>query len=201
MTVNTRVIQTYLRECNDPYIPLDRGLRLQVIPNIKYLSRCQKHHFATFVKDPPLLVVWDDDPNHIVTRINRIEEQLINLIWNGDNADDGDGKSSYVNTAHPTPIASKAPSIYGKEFPEGSAEMTEEFPEIKRQTILTQAILTAITAILILLTLGVGWRKVAIEVRVDNNWARVGLFAVLPLQIWAGWVGAPHGDGKHPWLI
>jgi hypothetical protein len=49
--------------------------------------------------------------------------------------------------------------------------------------------LTMLTGILVILTIGLGWRKIAIELRVDKNFLRCILAVVVPLQIWMGWVG------------
>lgn len=59
MTVKTAVIQTFLKEYNLPFVPLNNGLQLQVLPNIVGLFRCKKHHYAAFIKDIGMLVVWE----------------------------------------------------------------------------------------------------------------------------------------------
>jgi len=66
MTVKTAVIQTFLKEYNLPFVPLNNGLQLQVLPSIVGLSRCKKHHYAAFIKDMGMLVVWEvmlDNPH------------------------------------------------------------------------------------------------------------------------------------------
>ena len=66
MTVNTRVIKLFLHSNDKAYVPLKGGLRLQVLPDISYLPRCQKHQFAAFIADRGLLIVWDDEPRHLL---------------------------------------------------------------------------------------------------------------------------------------
>lgn len=51
MTINTRVIRLFLERHRASYVPLGDGLRLQVLPSIEHLPRCQKHHFGAFIKD------------------------------------------------------------------------------------------------------------------------------------------------------
>lgn len=59
MTVKTAVVQTFLREYNLPFVPFNNGLQLQVLPNIAGLCRCKKHHYAAFIKDVGMLIVWE----------------------------------------------------------------------------------------------------------------------------------------------
>lgn len=70
------------------HIPLQGGLKLQVLQRITDLSRCQKHHFAAFVIEPPVLVVWEDDPNNIISRVDRLESDIVSLVWKVDDDDD-----------------------------------------------------------------------------------------------------------------
>jgi hypothetical protein len=187
MTMKTSVIQTFLRSSNLPYVPLADGLRLQVIPDISFLSRCQKHHFAAFVRDPGMLVVWDDDPEHIIGRAEQIEQHLVGMIWRSEGMkEEGDYKTALAKST----FTSKAPTINisGKETLDDGSEPDRQFSDKPRRVLLFQPILMAITGILVILTIGVGWRKVAIELKVDHNFIRCVLIVVVPLQIWLGWV-------------
>ena len=68
MTVNTRVIKILLHLptiCT--YVEIQPGLRLQVLPDMSYLPRCQKHQFAAFIADRGILVVWEDEPKKLLT--------------------------------------------------------------------------------------------------------------------------------------
>jgi hypothetical protein len=89
MTVNTRVVQLFLRQEDRAYVPLENGLRLQILPDVSFLPQCQKHHFAAFIQDSAVLVVWDDQPTHILSRVKDIEDQLMSMIWNDSAYDDG----------------------------------------------------------------------------------------------------------------
>jgi hypothetical protein len=191
MTMKTSVIQTFLRSSNLPYVPLADGLRLQVIPDISFLSRCQKHHFAAFVRDPGMLVVWDDDPEHIIGRAEQIEQHLVGMIWRSEGMkEEGDYKTALAKST----FTSKAPTINisGKETLDDGSEPDRQFSDKPRRVLLFQPILMAITGILVILTIGVGWRKVAIELKVDHNFMRCLLLVVVPLQLWLGWVWLTH---------
>src|SRR6185436_18428560 len=81
MTVNTRVIRIMLRTTTTSYVEIEAGLRIQVLSDINCLPRAQKHQFAAFISNPELLVVWDDNAKAIVSRIEKLEQALMNMIW------------------------------------------------------------------------------------------------------------------------
>lgn len=162
------------------YIPLDNGLRIQVLPNVTYIPECQKHHFAAFIQEPSILVVWDDDANHLLDRAQNIEDQLMSMIWNGE--EEGNEK---VSTAAPSKAVSRAPSVFTKEvFGSEDGDAEESLPEPPRKIVLIQPVLTAITLVLILAAIGAGWRQVALEIMVDKSYLRLGFVIVVPIQIW-----------------
>ena len=174
MTVNTRVIRLILRNQNMTSIPLQDGLRLQILPNIAYLPTCQKHHFAAFIRDSSLLVAWDDSPKSLLARVSHIEEQLMAKIWQEDTSEEKTSeKTSHVNTA--------TASLNGTELEMSQEDLLMEKP---RKTVLIQAFLTGITLLLIIAALGSGWRQIAIETFVDKSMMRLVFIAVVPLQIW-----------------
>ena len=92
MTVNTRVIKLFLHNNDKPFVPLKKGLRLQVLPDISYLPRCQKHQFAAFIADRGILVVWDDEPKHLLDRAAKIKQALMEMIWDAGSDDGSDDK-------------------------------------------------------------------------------------------------------------
>jgi hypothetical protein len=178
-------VKLFLRNVDMPYVPLDNGLRIQILPNMTYLPECQKHHFASFILDPTLLVVWDDDPNHLLDRAQNIEDQLMSMIWNGD--EEGNEKAS---TVVPSKVASCAPSIRVKEVlgsevvSSQNSDIEESLSEPPRKVVLIQPVLTAITLILVIAAVGGGWRQVTLELMVDKGWIRLAFVVVVPLQIW-----------------
>lgn len=172
------------------YVPLQNGLRIQVLPDITYLPGCQKHHFAAFIQHPSILVVWDDDPNHLLTRAQNIEDQLMNMIWNQDE-DEYEKASTAVPSKAPSTTASCAPSIQVKEVLGSEIKNREEsLVEAPRKIVLNQPVLTAITLVLILAAMGAGWRQIALELLVDKGWIRLAFVVVIPLQIWLALVSA-----------
>jgi hypothetical protein len=166
MTVNSRVIKTFLQWSPDAVdVPLMNGLRVQILPTIDDLPRARKHQFAAFVASEGLLVVWDDDALHLIQRAKAIESELMELVWKAGGDEDGDEKGG--------PIA---------EEPEVDEESGELKPE-KRPVHLLNTWLVSMTLVLVTVSLGAAWRQLAIEVSVDNNYLRLALIALFPIQI------------------
>ncbi|KAF2726281.1 hypothetical protein K431DRAFT_213796 [Polychaeton citri CBS 116435] len=171
MTVNTRVIKLFLHNNDKPFIPLKHGLRLQVLPDMSYLPRCQKHHFAAFIADRGLLVVWDDEPRHILDRAARIEQALMEMIWDEKHEDDDEKKEATTEVAEVASIDE-----------EGDVEMGTIEPE--RPIVFVQPLVVALTLIMVIAALGSGWRLIAIELAVDGSYTRIAFIACLLPQIW-----------------
>lgn len=165
MTVNSRVIKTFLQWSPDAVdVPLLNGLRIQILPTIEDLPRARKHQFAAFVASEALLVVWDDDALHLVQRAKAIESELMELVWKTGEPEDDEKKEANVG-------------VY--EIDEESGEIIPE----KRGLHLQNTVLVALTIMLIMTTLGAGFRQIAIEVDVDGSYLRIALLALTPVQI------------------
>lgn len=127
-----------------------------------------------------MLVVWDDDPEHIIDRAEQIEQHLVGIIWRSEGMKDDSAFMSKSPTININPM----------ETSEDGLEPNRQFCDKSRRVLLFQPILMAITGILVILTIGVGWRKIAIELKVDHRYMRCLLIVVVPLQIWLGWVSS-----------
>lgn len=171
MTVNTRVIKLFLHNNQRPYVPLKNGLRLQVLPDISYLPRCQKHQFAAFIADRGLLVVWDDEPRHLLDRAHKIEKSLMEMIWDDDTSEEADEK--------------KEAGVAVQEVSGDDDDSIERGAiEQPRRIVLWQAILAGFTLLLTFFAIGSGFQKIAIETIVDKNYIRFAFILVVPLQMW-----------------
>jgi hypothetical protein len=169
MTVNTRVIRILLHSNQMPFVEIQEGLRIQVLPDMSYLPRCQKHQFAAFIADRGVLVVWDDDPKKILGRVERFETALMKMIWGNEGAyPEEDEKKEEV------------------EILEEEVDADPENPgETKpRKIMLMQAWITAFTIGLTIGVIGAGWRQVAIELSIDKNWIRLAFVLVFVPQFW-----------------
>ncbi|WPH01751.1 Hypothetical protein R9X50_00460300 [Acrodontium crateriforme] len=168
MTVNTRVIKLFLHKNDRPYVPLRNGLRLQVLPDMSYLPRCQKHQFAAFIADRGILVVWDDEPRHLLDRAQKIEKSLMEMIWDEGNDESDEKKEGDV--------------VVNEVNSEGDVEMGTVEPP--RPIVLWLPFLSACTLCLTIFTIGLGWRYIAVEVFLDHNYMRMAfIFAAIP-QMW-----------------
>ena len=167
ITVTSGTIETFLDYNPDATsVPLDdTGLSIQVVPAFTDLSRAQKMQYAAFIASEGLLVVWDDEPMHIVGRAENIEKRLTSLVWSGDNGlVDSEGKVPQVSVTEVDP------------------ETGQIVPQ-QRPTYLMNTILVALTLILIITVLGAGYREVAIEIAVDKSYLRLAFLALTPVQV------------------
>lgn len=174
MTVSSRMLQTFIATNDLPYIPLDDGLRLQIIPDFSYLPTCQKHQCAAYIADRALLVVWDDSPRKLISRAYNIEASIMNLIWTDELIaeephDEKKGASS---------------TVYSVETSEPDTDVEKVQTEPPRKVVLIQAYLTAFTIVLAMAAISAGWRLVGLEIAADNNFVRVAFAVVVPIQLW-----------------
>lgn len=169
MTVNSRVIKTFLAWSPDAVdVPLMNGLRVQILPTVNDIPRARKHQFAAFIASEALLVVWDDDPAHLVERAKTIEAELMQLVWQtGESTEDDDTNEK------------KTPRVTEFQVDEESGEIIPE----KRPTNLMNTILVAFTLIIVIVMLGAGFRAVAIETVVDKGYIRMAFVLLTPVQV------------------
>jgi heme/copper-type cytochrome/quinol oxidase subunit 4 len=170
MTVHSRVIKTFLAwSPGATDVPLMNGLRIQILPTISALPRARKHQFAAFVASDGLLIVWDDDPSHLMGRAETIESELMELVWKA-------GAPQEAGEANHEKGATRATEF---EFDKESGEI---FPE-QRPTNLMNSILVAFTLVIILTLLGLSFRSVAVEAAVDKGYTRLAFLALTPVQV------------------
>ncbi len=204
MTVKTSVIQTFLREYRLPSIPLSNNQQLSIIDNINTLSFCKRHHYAAFVRDQGLLVIWEDDPTQIIARAEHIEKYLVDMLWAVDSSDDEHDVDHLhrpdrkQKTAREDDLLSKGIQVHDHEVEKASSsnsnpslgddieegDLTRGRP---RKTVVYQAFLVAFVAMLTIFCLSIGWRKIAIEVVIDGSYTRLAILAAAPFQLWLAW--------------
>jgi hypothetical protein len=169
MTVNTRVIRILLHANTLPFIEIQEGLRIQVLPNMTYLPNCQKHQFAAFIADCGMLVVWDDEPKKILGRVERLEAAVLKMIWGNE-------------SAYPEEMPPDKKEVYiSTDEVNGDPESLEEKP---RKLVLIQPVLSAFTLFLAFTALGAGYREVALEVATDHSYLRVLFVLSIIPQFW-----------------
>lgn len=75
---------------------------------------------------------------------------------------------------------------------DGSYGEEKGYREKPRPIILTQAIMTGITLILVVGAMGSGWRQMAIEIAADQSYIRLALLVVVPIQVWLALVSSSY---------
>lgn len=179
MTITTRVIRIMLQANSLPFIEIQVGLRVQVLKDISDLPRCHKTQFAAFIENQGYLLVWDDDPKRILGRAEDLEAAILRMIWGKESAypDDGSGeKNSDMDST------TEDPDVEGL------------FIEKPRRLVLLQSWLTALTLAICVTGIGAGWREIALEMFIDQDYKRVCfLLAVVP-QFWLSLVTSHHCD-------
>lgn len=186
--MNTSVIRLVLERTQLVTITLRDGLRVQILPSIRYLATCQKHQNAAFIKDQGILVVWADSPSEVISQAKDIEREMMHVFARGLDPYDEKSQEKEGHTVHVT----EKPSD-GSDLDSEKIAREDGLAEGPRKIVLNQAVLCAITIILIIGALGTGWRQLAIEIKVDHNWLRLAFILVMPLQIWLALVCAQFG--------
>lgn len=175
MTVSTPVTRTILGSTvyvDLDHVPMPNGLRVQVLKTMSDLPRCQIHHFAAFLEDLKILVVWDDDPEHLLQRAEDLEANFLKLIWD-------DGKEQVEEDGNED-LKSVDPGAL--EAGTGGQE--------KRPVMFVSSIIVACTICLAVTCMGFGWRRLAMECKVDKNFFRFALVLLAPVQLFFSMVRA-----------
>ena len=172
ITVSTPLITMFLSKNKSNFVRLDNGLRLQVVPDMSYLPYCQKHHFAAYIADRGSLVVWDDLPDNLLSRVEMLNKALMRRIWNA--ARGGDSQDEKKETVSEKVI----------ELSPDAVDMEKALAEPPRPLRLNQAVNIGLTLLLTTVTFVGSWRLVAQEVAIDGTYLRCALILAVPLQMW-----------------
>ena len=158
-------------------LALANGLRLQVIPDITFLPRCQVHQFAAIVQDSGMLIVWDDNPPELIKRADMMLEQIMDIFRPKDLDEAEDEKAP----------AKHQSVMITTEAVDGDSENgypREQLVEQKRKIVLIQPLQSALTLLITIAAMGSGWRQLALETMTDHAYMRFVLIVVMPLQFW-----------------
>jgi hypothetical protein len=171
MTVNNNIIHLIISGTELPYVQIQSGKRLQIVPDFGALAYCQKHQSAAFVRSHQTLVVWDDDPDNLLERAQGIQNAIIKMVW-----------GTNIAFANEKTIAKSA----GAEVPEFGSDTTdmEGSVEPPRKMRMHQAIYTATATLLLTVTMGAGWRQIGIQQVQAPNWLRLLFILTLVPHFW-----------------
>ena len=176
MTINTHAIQLFLSVQQDNHASIRNGLAIQILPSVQYLPRCFKHQFAAFIRNQGSLVVWDDEPEHLVSRAAELESLILATIWNGDEMEEMEEKRENV------PV-----NVVRVEDSEKENDLEAMAPE-PRSIVLWNPTMVAGTLTLMCSALGLGIRSLALEIAADGTYLRLALLALLPIYFFMGLV-------------
>lgn len=166
MTVNSEVIQPFLDWSPDATdVPLLNGLRIQILPEIEDLYRARRHQYAAFIASEAFLVVWDDDPAHILIRAKQIEGELVRYVW-----DAAEGRDADENA----PLNED-----GTFFDEESGQLGKQ----DRPVMYYHAVLVACAVCLLTIITGLGYQRILEEVLLLHSWTSLALVLMTPVTL------------------
>lgn len=184
MTINTPTVQLFLSIQQHDHASLRNGLAIQILPSVESLPRCFKHQFAAFIRNQGCLVVWDDDPDHLVSRVAELESLLLLTIWNTEAIEDTDEKKCGNQKEENIRIDEV---IAVDQQNEKEVDLEALTPE-PRSIVLWSPVMVAGTLVLICSAIGTGLRSLALETAVDGTYIRFALLAPLPIIFFMGLV-------------
>jgi hypothetical protein len=181
LTVNSRVIQTFIEwSPGATDVPLGNGLHIQVLPSVDDLPKARKNQCAAFLAAELLLVVWDDDPTHVVERATAIESELMELVWKAGEAADTHGSDP-----------EKGPAVIENEVDVETGAPAQQ----ERPTNIINSFQVALTIMLITTMLSFGYKQLAFQVLVDKSYIRLAFVLLTPVLIFFSLVSSRYSVG------
>lgn len=165
MTVSSGVIEPFLEWNADAVdVPLLNGLRIQILPTFEDLYHAKRHQYAAFIASEALLIVWDDEPTHLLQRAKNIEAELLKFVWRVANND--------------TLSNEKEVNVSEYEVDEETGLMAEK----ERPIMLYNCFLVACSLCLLTILIGLGYVKIADEVFELHKWISLSFLIMTPVN-------------------
>lgn len=163
MTVSSGVIEPFLEWNSDAVdVPLLNGLRIQILPTFEDLYQAKRHQYAAFISSESLLIVWDDEPTHLLQRAKNIEAELLKFVWKTANA-----------------AATEKEALMSEyEVDEETGLMAEK----ERPIMLYNCFLVASSLCLLTILIGLGYVKIADEVYELHKWTSLTFLIMTPVN-------------------
>jgi hypothetical protein len=173
MTVNSDVIEPFLTwnpEAVD--VPLLNGLRIQILPTFEDLYQARRHQYAAFISSESLLVVWDDEPTHLLQRARTIEAELLKFVWK--TANEAEGEKGEM-------------SDFEYEIDEETGDITQK----ERPVLLYNSFMVGCSLCLVTVLIGLGYAKIASDIVELKSWQSLAFLAMTPVNAFMTLVWLP----------
>ena len=184
ISIKDRVVTVLLSQPDLLYIPIQDNLRLQIVPDVEYIPRCQRSQGAAFCKNQDMLVVWGDSVDATEQRADKYLKQMVEVF--------SQGFGSYTEKEKDTVMVKEMAMDGSEDAYSGDLDPEENVPE-PRRIVLIQAVLTGLTLVLLVAALGSGFRQIAIEIGIDHSYIRLAFLIAVPFQMWLALVSCHAG--------
>lgn len=186
ISIKDRVVTVLLSQPDLLYIPIQDNLRLQIVPDVEYIPRCQRSQGAAFCKNQDMLVVWGDSVDATEQRADKYLKQMVEVF--------SQGLSTYSEKDKDNVMVKEMAMDGSEDAYSGDLDPEDNYQEPRRKIVLIQAVLTGLTLLLIVAAIGSGFRQIAIEIGIDHNYIRLAFVIAVPFQMWLALVSCPYQD-------
>ena len=186
ISIKDRVVTVLLSQPDLLYIPIQDNLRLQIVPDVEYIPRCQRSQGAAFCKNQDMLVVWGDSVDATEQRADKYLKQMVEVF--------SQGLGTYSEKDKDTVMVKEMAMDGSEDAYSGDLDPEDNYQEPRRKIVLIQAVLTGLTLLLIVAAIGSGFRQIAIEIGIDHNYIRLAFVIAVPFQMWLALVSCPYQD-------
>jgi hypothetical protein len=164
MTVSSDVIEPFLTWNPEAVnVPLLNGLRIQILPSFEDLSQARRHQYAAFLSTESLLVVWDDEPTHLLQRARTIEAELLKFVWK--TANEAEGEKGEISESE-------------YEVDEETGDITQK----ERPILLYNSFMVGCSLCLLTVLIGLGYVKITSDIVELKSWQSLAFLAMTPVN-------------------
>lgn len=174
VTIDNNFVKIVMQNSHLGYVSLSNGLRIQVLPDLSFLPKCQKHQCAAFIADRKQLIVWDDDPRNVLARVSTILDDLMESIWN----------NNYPSSTAPEDEKKNAMVAEGEVASIDGQSETGTSPEVKRRVVLWLPFQVGLSLTLTILVMGLAVSRLVKQSWIDHTYIRFAIVLSIPAQIW-----------------
>lgn len=176
ISIKDRVVTVLLSQPDLLYIPIQDNLRLQIVPDVEFIPRCQRSQGAAFCKNQDMLVVWGDSVDATEQRADKYLKQMVEVF--------SQGFGTYGEKEKDSVMVKEMPMDGSEDAYSGDVDPEENFQEPRRKIVLIQSVLSGLTLLLIVAAIGSGFRQIAIEIGIDHSYIRLAFVIAVPFQMW-----------------